>query len=116
MKTTPATSATTTTAVNALRIVRLLLSAKVCPPLRNSHHDQHRRQREDCHDGRNDETAVRLRLLQPQIVPRGHGHPGPGLPRAAVPRLERDGPEPRGRERRARRAVRYERARRRQPG
>src|SRR6266850_3157263 len=107
--TTPATSATAATAVNALRIVSLLLSTKLCPPFRNSHHDQHRRQREDCHDGRNDETAVRLRLLQPQIVPRGHRHLGPGLPRAAVPRLERDRREHRRRERRARRVLRHER-------
>src|SRR5438128_279939 len=64
-------------------------SARLRASLRDSNHEQHRRQREDRHDRRNDETAVRLRLLQPQIVPRGQGHPRPGLPRAAVPRLER---------------------------
>src|SRR5262249_42835616 len=40
-----------------------------CPSIRNSHHEQHHRQCEDGYDRRNDETATRLRLLQPQIVP-----------------------------------------------
>src|SRR5438094_4062055 len=40
-----------------------------CPSIRNSHYEQHHRQCEDCDDRRNDETAARLRLLQPQIVP-----------------------------------------------
>src|SRR2546426_10344239 len=65
-------------------------SARLRASVRDANHEQHRRKREDRHDRRNDETAARLRLLQPQIVPRGQRHLGPGLPGAAVPSLERD--------------------------
>src|SRR5262245_42897180 len=39
------------------------------PSLRHTHHEQHRGQCEEGYHGRNHETPVRLRLLQPQIVP-----------------------------------------------
>src|SRR3989441_6926025 len=74
-------------------------SARLRASVRDANHEQHRREREDRHDRRNDETAARLRLLQPQIVPRGQRHLGPGLPRAAVPSLERDRQEDRRLER-----------------
>src|SRR5262245_24743929 len=80
-----------------------------CPSVRNSHHEQHHRQCKDGYDRRNDETAARLRLLQPQIVPRRQRHLGAALPRSAVPRLERDRHEHRGREGRARLALGHER-------
>src|SRR6267142_2715183 len=66
---TPATSAIARNAPIALRIALAPPEFELCPSIRNPHHEQHHRQCEDCHDRRNDETAVRLRLLQPQIVP-----------------------------------------------
>src|SRR5207247_10991826 len=60
---------------------------------RRAHDQPQHREREKSDSGRNEEPAIRLRLLQPQIVPRCQRHPGPRLPRAAVPRLERDGRE-----------------------
>src|SRR5262245_34792383 len=44
------------------------------PPIRNSHYEHHRRKSEESHHGRYDETALGLRLLQPQIVPRRQRH------------------------------------------
>src|SRR2546425_1493828 len=60
---------------------------------RRAHDQPQYRERETSDSGRNEEPAVRLRLLQPQIVPRGQRHLGAALPRAALPRLERDGRE-----------------------
>src|SRR5213593_3871739 len=66
---TPATSAIARNAPITLRIALVPPEFEVCSPVRDSHHEQHHRQCEDCDDRRNDETSVRLRLLQPQIVP-----------------------------------------------
>src|SRR5207247_5261172 len=60
---------------------------------RRAHDQPQHSEREKSDSGRNEEPAVRLRLLQPQIVPRGQRHLGAALPRAALPRLERDGRE-----------------------
>src|SRR2546426_6559570 len=38
-------------------------SARLRASVRDANHEQHRREREDRHDWRNDETAARLRLL-----------------------------------------------------
>src|SRR5439155_1083383 len=90
------TSAIAVRATNVLRMdrppafrIRLLDCAA---PRRAHDHPQHR-EREKSNDGRNDEFPVRLRLLQPQIVPRRQRHLRAGLPRSAVPRLEGDGRE-----------------------
>src|SRR3989454_1008524 len=90
------TSAIAVSATNVLRMdrppafrIRLLDCAA---PRRAHDHPQHR-EREKSNDGRNDEFPVRLRLLQPQIVPRRQRHLRTGLPRSAVPRLEGDGRE-----------------------
>src|SRR5437762_5732766 len=90
------TSAIAVSATNVLRMdrppafrIRLLDCAA---PRRAHDHPQHR-EREKSNDGRNDEFPVRLRLLQPQIVPRRQRHLRAGLPRSAVPRLEGDGRE-----------------------
>src|SRR4029453_5017483 len=66
---TPATSATARNAPISLRIAQAPSEFELFPPVRHSHHEQHHRESEDCDDRRNDETPVRLRLLQPQIVP-----------------------------------------------
>src|SRR3989442_14073295 len=66
---TPATSAIARNAPITLRIALVPPEFELCSPVRDSHHEQHHRQCEDCDDRRNDETPVRLRLLQPQIVP-----------------------------------------------
>src|SRR5712664_2408843 len=66
---TPATSAIARNAPITLRIALVPPEFELCSPVRDSHHEQHHRQCEDCDDRRNDETSVRLRLLQPQIVP-----------------------------------------------
>src|SRR5262245_38041816 len=106
----PVTSTAAAVIVNALRITS-------CPPesskskgsvssiartssraIRRTDDEDHGRQRKECHDGRNDELPARLRLLQPQIVPRRQRHLGAGLPRAAVPRVERHRREHRRRE------------------
>src|SRR5262249_28036200 len=68
-----------------------------CPSVRNSHHEQHHRQCKDGYDRRNDETAARLRLLQPQIVPRSQRPLGAALPPSAAPRLQPDRHQPRRR-------------------
>src|SRR5262249_18378320 len=85
----PVTSTAAAVIVNALRITR-------CPPessksngsvvelikrtssraIRRTDDEDHGRQRKECHDGRNDELPARLRLLQPQIVPRCQRHLG----------------------------------------
>src|SRR3989442_12742310 len=90
------TSVIAVSATNVLRMdrppafrIRLLDCAA---PRRAHDHPQHR-EREKSNDGRNDEFPVRLRLLQPQIVPRRQRHLRAGLPRSAVPRLEGDGRE-----------------------
>src|SRR5436190_3319159 len=90
------TSAIAVSATNVLRMdrppafrIRLLDCAA---PRRAHDHPQHR-EREKSDDGRNDEFPVRLRLLQPQIVPRGQRHLRARLPRSAVPRLKSDGRE-----------------------
>src|SRR5712664_2346520 len=89
-----ATSAIAVSATNVLRMDRppafLLLD---CAAPRRAHDQPQHREREKSDSGRNEEPAIRLRFLQPQIVPRCQRHPGPRLPRSAVPRLERDGRE-----------------------
>src|SRR6267143_2769527 len=64
-------------ATNVLRMDRppaFLIGLLDCAAPRRAHdHPQHR-EREKSDDGRNDEFPVRLRLLQPQIVPRGQRH------------------------------------------
>jgi len=66
---TPTTSAIARNAPITLRIALAPPAFELGPPVRDSHHEQHHCQSEDCDDRRNDETSVRLRLLQPQIVP-----------------------------------------------
>src|SRR5215470_6276298 len=66
---TPATSAIARNAPSILRIAQAPSEFELCPPVRHSYHEQHHCECEDCDDRRNDETPVRLRLLQPQIVP-----------------------------------------------
>src|SRR5882724_11183157 len=66
---TPVTSAIARSVPITLRIALDPPEFGSCPSIRYSHHEQHHRQCEDCDDRRNDETAARLRLLQPQIVP-----------------------------------------------
>src|SRR5215475_10772922 len=106
---TPVTSAIARSVPITLRIAVDPPEFGSCPSIRNSHHEQHHRQCEDGYDRRNDETTARLRLLQPQIVPRRQRHLGAALPRAAVPRLERDRHEHRRREGRARLALGHQR-------
>src|SRR2546427_694158 len=66
---TPVTSAIARSVPITLRIALDPPEFGSCPSIRYSHHEQHHRQCEDCDDRRNDETAARLRLLQPQILP-----------------------------------------------
>src|SRR5207302_730714 len=66
---TPVTSAIARSTPITLRIALDPPEFGSCPSIRDSHHEQHHRQCEDYDDRRNDETAARLRLLQPQIVP-----------------------------------------------
>src|ERR671934_147350 len=87
------TSASAVSVTTVLRMDRppaFLSSLLDCARPRRAHdHPQHR-EREKSDSGRNEEPAIRLRLLQPQIVPRGQRHLGAGLPRATLPRLKRD--------------------------
>src|SRR5207237_9067927 len=87
------TSAIAVSVTNVLRIDRppAFLSSLLdgAAPRRAHDHPQHR-EREKSDSGRNEEPAIRLRLLQPQIVPRRQRHLGPALPRSAVPRLDRN--------------------------
>src|SRR5260370_8705328 len=93
----PATRASARNTPNALRMALAPpADARLCTPACDATHEHHDDERQDRHHRRNDEAATRLRLLQPQIVPRCQGHPGPGLPRSAVPRLEPHRPEDAG--------------------
>src|SRR2546428_8405326 len=65
-------------------------SARLRASVRDANHEQHRREREERHDRRNDETAAPLRLPPPHVAPPGPRHPCPRLPPATVPSLERD--------------------------
>src|SRR5262249_12096963 len=66
---TPRQSAIARNALFPLRFPQALSEFELCPPVRHSHYEQHHRESEDCDDRRNDKTTVRLRFLQPQIVP-----------------------------------------------
>src|SRR5256886_5840809 len=90
------TSAIAVSATNVLRMDRpppFRIRLLDCAAPRRAHDHPKHLDREKSNDGRNDEFPVRLRLLQPQIVPRRQRHLRAGLPRSAVPRLEADGRE-----------------------
>src|SRR4030095_15475583 len=87
---TPATSAIARSAPITFAIALTppeceLFPIELCAPVRDSHHEHHHRQCEDCDDGRNDKTAVRLRLLPPPIRPLGPPPLRAPLPPAARP-------------------------------
>src|SRR6266850_1618567 len=94
------TSAIAVSATNVLRMDRPPAVLLDCAAPRRAHDQPHDPEREKSDNGRNEEPAIRLRLLQPQIVPRRQRHLRARLPRAAVPRLEGDGREHAGLERR----------------